>query len=102
MLELSTANPALTSPADKQRAAEWEKILLEGLSGSDSNEPGASSVTSPTGPSPPPNTAAPLEEGTFQKSIRQAMERLKSSDSTLQVSSAEPSNDFVIHFGRCI
>lgn len=67
----STAAPASEKDKEQEEAFKkaWEKLLVDGMNGE--------------GEGAPP--AANTPEDPFQKNIREAMERLKQSDETLQV-----------------
>lgn len=69
----SSAAPSSEKDQDQEEAFRmaWEKLLVDGMNGEGQGE-GA-----------PP--AANASEDPFQKNIREAMERLKQSDETLQV-----------------
>ncbi|VDB92416.1 unnamed protein product [Peniophora sp. CBMAI 1063] len=84
--ESGEAGPSSTAPAsDKDKEQEeafrkaWEKLLVDGMNGEGEGE-GA----------PPAANAA---EDPFQKNIREAMERLKQSDETLQANAASGGDD---------
>ena len=77
----SQAAPA-ASEEEKKLREEWEKMLIEGMNGLDVEDSTTSSKPNSTsGPNAGPG------EDEFQKSIRAAMEKLKNSDSALNVCS---------------
>ncbi len=88
LLRELSLDPGMASTSKHERVSAFEKILIDGMNGldiDDENEASGSSTQAQMGPAPPPSAASPTNEDAFQRSIRQAMEKLKQSDSTLQV-----------------
>lgn len=107
--ELSLTNPGMNSAGSQERVTAFEKMLVDGLNGVDVDDEGAASTSSAQakmGPVPPPSAASPASEDAFQRSIRQAMDKLKQSDSSLQVHTFSfpmfPISYLRSHIVRCI
>lgn len=75
--------------ADRERQQAFEKMLIEGMNGVDLGNLGEEAFPSAAGGTVKAGAGATTpgaqDEDAFQRSIRQAMEKLKDSDSTLKV-----------------
>lgn len=76
MRELAGTQAEPVKEEELKLREEWEKMLIEGMNGISVDERSANSSSA---------SGAPSGDDEFQKSIRAAMEKLKSSDSALNV-----------------
>jgi peroxin-19 len=81
----SSPNPAAALPDHEELRKAWEKLLVEDLEADPTSSlegisglPGSSS-----GKAPPSDST--IAEDTFQRAVKQAMEKLKESDDTIKV-----------------
>lgn len=80
--QLSDGGIGNITEEERKTQEAWEKMLIEGMSGLHMNDAEASSSSTGSGGS---SHEPPTSEDDFQKTIQQAMKKLKDSDSTLQV-----------------
>lgn len=88
MRELAGTQAEPVKEEELKLRGEWEKMLIEGMNGISVDERSANSSSVPASGAPSGSTAGGDDE--FQKSIRAAMEKLKSSDSALHVCTNVP------------